>query len=84
MDDRTFDLLVDRLERIEQQNDTQLAMLADHHRYVDEARNSVLAEVSLLQQEVNQHNTYFSLLGWLGAPVVTGALGYLFTKLGFK
>ena len=84
MEDRTFDLLVDRLERIEKQNDLQLEALHEHHAYVDDARNAVLGQVALLQDEVNKHKTYFNILGWVGAPAVTSALGYLATKLGVK
>ncbi len=84
MDDRTFNLLVDRLERIEEQNDRQLNMLEEHHRYVDDARNAVLTQVDILQETVNTHRTYFNILGWIGAPAIATAVGYLFTKLGFK
>lgn len=84
MEERTFQLLMDRLERIEQQNDHQLEALHEHHLYVDDARNAVLEQVSVLQEQVDRHKVYFDLLGWIGAPAVTGALGYLFTKLGLR
>jgi len=84
MDERTFTLLVERLQRIEKQNDDQLAMLHDHHKYVDEARNAVLGQVEILQKDVARHSVYFNVLGWIGTPTLTGIIGYLFTKLGLK
>jgi hypothetical protein len=84
MDSNAFDLLIDRLERIEKQNDTQMSMLRDHHAYVDAARQTVLAQVDQIRLTVNGHQTYFSLLGWLGLPTFTAAIGYLFTKFGWK
>lgn len=84
MERAVLDLIMQRLERIEKQNDTQMEMLANHHSYVDAARNSVMSQVEILKGTVHNHQAYFSVLSWVGLPTFTAAVGYLFTKLGFK
>jgi hypothetical protein len=69
MDDITANLIRDRLARIEQQNDEQLALL-NRHIELDEAAHKVL----------ERHSTYFRILGF-GAPAI---VGYIATKLGIK
>lgn len=84
MERAVLDLIMQRLERIEKQNDTQMEMLTDHHAYVDSARNAVMAEVDELKGIVRSHHAYFSVLGWVGLPTFTAAMGFIFTKLGMK
>ena len=84
MERAVLDLIMQRLERIEKQNDTQMEMLTAHHSYVDAARNSVMEQVDLIRDTVQRHSTYFSVMGWLGLPTFTAVIGFIFTKLGWK
>lgn len=84
MERDVLDLIMQRLDRIEKQNDTQTELLGKHHAYVDAARNSVMEQVAQVKETVQSHKAYFAVLGWLGLPTFTAAIGYLFTKLGFK
>ena len=84
MERAVLDLIMQRLERIEKQNDAQMEMLSEHHAYVDAARNSVMAQVDQIRETVHSHSVYFSVLSWLGLPTFTAMIGYLFTKLGWK
>jgi predicted nucleic acid-binding Zn-ribbon protein len=84
MERDVLDLIMQRLERIEKQNDTQTELLSRHQTYVDAARNAVMEQVSQVKETVQSHKAYFAILGWLGLPTFTAAIGYLFTKLGFK
>ncbi len=69
MEPETFKLLIDRLERIENQNDAQLELLHKHVRDDDETRAIV-----------DQHSTYFL---WLGRSLKALAVALL-AKLGFS
>lgn len=73
MEQAVLDLIVDRLERIEKQNDDQLKLLHSH-----------MKEQNELATVVGQHKTYFKLVGstfGIGIPLL---LSYLGNKLGFK
>ena len=69
MDPQTWELLMDKLERIENQNTKQLEMLHDH-----------IAESDIIRDKVNTHSTYFKLVG----VVIPGFMTYILTKLGLK
>ena len=84
MERAVLDLIMQRLERIEKQNDAQMEMLSEHHAYVDAARNSVMAQVDQIRETVHGHSTYFAVMSWIGLPTFTAVIGYIFTKLGLK
>lgn len=72
MEQNTLNLLIDRLERIEKQNDDQLDLMRHH---IDKA--------DAVARMVDQHQTYFKLAGSM-LTLLSGATGYVLTKLGIK
>jgi hypothetical protein len=69
MDSNAFDLLVDRLERIEKQNDDQLALLHDH-----------LAKDAVYYGKVDRHDSWLKA----GGAVLLASMSYVLTKLGWR
>lgn len=67
--DQNFKFLIDRFDRIEQQNTDQLKLLAKH-----------LEEDSKVHKIVERHSTYFGILS-LGIPVGIAAF---MNKMGWK
>lgn len=69
MNDDAFTLLLERLARIETQNDAQLELL---HKHLDDD--------SQMAKTVATHSSLFKIIG----TVLTGLLGTLLVKLGWK
>ena len=72
MDPTALSLLMARLERIEQQNDDQLALMREH-----------ITKDESVHLTVERHKAYFKIAGSVAAAI-TSVTGYLLTKLGVK
>ena len=66
MEPEAFALLIDRLERIEKQNDVQTTLLQGHVKEDNETRAIV-----------DQHSTYFTWMKRAGGVIVTAVLAKL-------
>ena len=90
-DAQVYELLMDRLKRIEAQNDKQLEMLTNHALEVDDIQREmhryILAQerdMVAVHGRLDQHYTYFQVFA-LGLIISAGflgsAVGYILTKL---
>jgi len=69
MEKQAFDLMMQRLDAIQRQNEQQLVELHAH-----------MAEESLLRDEVNRHTAYFKIVGIVVTALLTATLSYFGLK----
>lgn len=69
MDQQTWTLLMDKLERIEKQNEDQLGLIRQH-----------VEKDESYYKKVDKHDTYFGIV-WIGLGAVGSVVMGLVTKL---
>ena len=69
MEKQAFDLMIQRLDAIQRQNEQQIIELHAH-----------MAEEALLRDEVNRHAAYFKIVGIVVTALLTATLSYFGLK----
>lgn len=86
-----IDVLLDRLKRIEAQNDIQIRIMNDHAKEVDDIQREMHRHILAQERDMvavhgrlNQHYTYFQIFGFgliVSAGFLGSAIGYIVTRL---